>query len=359
MTAISGTLTDLEISDNEITTINATVFSSAIIHTLNLTGNKLIEFPDLTAISDTLTDLKISRNDFTTVPSTRCNLPNVHSFTMLGMELTEWPAFELIGASSTSSDITLSLSWYPEDYNITNVCHFTTFRIVFHVNPSGVRSVPRIVCPPGSKLKKLGIERSNLDVDFEALSDVGDLSELYFIYNNLKKMPNLPMTLRSTLQMLNLGHNPIESIDRAYLEGYDNLNFLHLDGTSLTNIPAELFLIASTVSLKRVPLQMSELMWNENLRNATTLTQLHLTGSFNSLAQFPSIKGALCQRSSPLALHLTEVGHILPYFNTYLNNMFACVFASLCESISPANMISLELPLQPIQKYSHIREAIS
>ena len=305
-------LATLDLEDNEITTIDATAFSSTVIRILYLSRNKLIEFPDLTAISGTLTSLYISLNHFTTMPSARCNLPNVNWFTMLNMELTEWPDFDLIGASSSSSSITLSLSWYPEDYNITNLCHFSTCAINEHVNPTGVTHAPRIVCPAGSKLKTLNLGNNNVDVDFAALSDAGDLSSLYVHGNNLTKMPNLPMTLRSTLQSLVLQDNPIESINPAYLEGYDNLNTLDLDGTSLTSVPAELFSIAPTVSLKGVRLQMSELMWNENLFNAETITSLRLTGSFESLAQLPSIKGALCQRSTTLTLDLRQVGHILP-----------------------------------------------
>ena len=110
---------------------------------------------------------------------------------------------------------------------------------------------------------------------FEALSDAGDILHLYLEENNLQKMPNLPMALRSTLHALLLNDNPIESIDPAYLEGYDNLNVLYLDGTSLTSVPAEVFLIAPRVFLRRVPLQMSELMWNENLCNAETITHLY------------------------------------------------------------------------------------
>ena len=159
---------------------------------------------------------------------------------------------------------------------------------------------------------KLDLRGNNLDVDFEALSDAGDILYLDLAENNLQKMPNLPMSLRSTLEELSLNDNPIESIDPAYLEGYDNLIWLYLYGTSLTSVPAELFLIAPIVYLSRVPLQMSELMWNENLCNAATITYLNLIGSFDSLAQFPSIKGALCQRSTPLTLDLRQVGHILP-----------------------------------------------
>ena len=325
-------LTLLYLEDNEITTIDATAFSSTVISTLKLARNKLIECPDLTAISGTLETLDISTNDFTTMPSDRCNLSNVHGFVMKNMELVEWPAFELIGASSTSSS-TLSLSWYPEDYNITNVCHFTTLAISSHVNPTGVTSVPRIVCPPGSELKTLNLGGNNFDVDFEALSDTGDISSLYFHKNNLQKMPNLPMPLRSTLQRLYLIDNPIESINPAYLKGYNNLNLLNLDRTSLTSVPAELFLIAGTVSLKRVPLQMSELMWNENLCNAEKITSLKLTGSLDSLAQFPPIKGALCQRSTPLALQLKEVRHILPYFIVILPK---CLHVYLPFFVSPS-----------------------
>ena len=307
-------LAKLYLEDNEITTIDATAFSSTKMFVLKLSKNKLIEFPDLTAISSTLQTLSINDNDFTTMPSDRCDLPIVKYFTMLNMELTEWPDFDLIGASSSSSSITLSLSWYPEDYNITNVCHFTTFVIKDHVNPTGVAHAPRIVCPAGSKLETLNLGNNNIDVDFEALADAGDLSTLLVHANNLTEMPNLPMSLHSTLQMMYLKDNPIENIDPAYLEGYDNLNSLIFDGTSLTSIPAELFSIAPTVSLKGVKLQMSELMWNENLLNAETITSLKLTGSFDSLAQLPSIKGALCQGSTPLALDLTEVRHILPFF---------------------------------------------
>ena len=255
-----------------------------VIDFLKLNRNKLIEFPDLTAISGTLKTLDISENDFRTMPSDRCNLANAQTFTMKNMELAEWPAFELIGALCTSSFMTLSLSWYPEDYNITNICHFTTLAISSHVNPTGVTSVPRIVCPPGSKLKTLNLGGNNFDVNFEALSDAGDISNLYFDNNNLTKMPNLPMSLRSTLQTLLLWDNPIESIDPAYLEGYDNLNALFLGGTSLTSVPAELFLITPTVSLNGLRLQMSELMWNENLCNAERITSLRLKGSFDSLA---------------------------------------------------------------------------
>ena len=306
-------LQSLYLEDNEITTIDATAFSSTVIYALYLDRNKLIEFPNLTAISGTLTDLDISTNDFTTMPSDRCNLPYVGWFIMENMELAEWPAFELIGALHTIFFSRLFLSWYPEDYNITNICHFDTFIITSLVNPAGVTSVPRIVCPPGSNLKalNLGNNNFNFDVAFDALSDAGDISYLYFHENNLQKMPNLPMSLRSTLQTLDLNDNPIESIDPAYLEGYDNLKSLNLYGTSLTNVPAELFLITPTVSLYRVRLQMSELMWNENLCNAAGITSLNLGGSFDSLAQFPSIKGALCQRSTTLTLDLKQVGHIL------------------------------------------------
>ena len=304
-------LEKLYLGHNKITTIDATAFSFTVIEELKLSYNKLIKFPDLTTVSGTLGILRIGNNDFTTMPSDRCNLPNVYYFTMYNMELTEWPDFELIGASSSGNS--LGLSWYPEDYNITNVCHIKTFAISWIVNPTSVARVPRIICPPGSNLKKLHLG-NNLDVNFEALSDAGDLSTLYLNDNNLKKMPNLPMSLRSTLQTLILRDNPIESIDPAYLEGYDNLYFLNLDRTCLTSVPAKLFLIAPTVSVKEVPLQMSELMWNENLCDAETITSLKLTGSVDSLAQFPSIKGALCQRSTPLALNLTEVRYILPYF---------------------------------------------
>ena len=304
----------LFLEDNEITTIDATAFSSTVISTLDLDRNKLIEFPNLTAISGTLTYLYISTNNFTTMPSDRCNLPYVYWFTMKTMELAEWPAFELIGALSISDYATLILSWYPEDYSITNICHFGTFNIISHVNPTGLTSLPRIVCPPDSKLKTLILERNNFnfDVAFDALSDAGDISYLYLHENNLQKMPNLPMSLRSTLQTLHLKDNTFESIDPAYLEGYDNLKSLNLDGTSLTNLPAELFLITPTVSLNGVRLQMSELMWNENLCNAERITSLRLKGSFDSLAQFPSVKGALCQRSTTLELDLRQVGHILP-----------------------------------------------
>ena len=316
-------LAKLFLEDNEITTIDATAFSSTVIYLLKLARNKLIEFPDLTAISGTLTALYISANDFTTMPSDRCNLPKVETFTMKNMELTEWPAFDLIGASPTSSIMTLSLSWYPKDYNITNVCHFTAFEISEHVNPAGVRSAPRIVCPPGSKLNTLNLGENNLDIDFEDLSYVGDLLNLYIHANNLTEFPNLPTSLRSTVLLLLLYNNPIESIDPAYLEGYDNLNAVYLDGTSLTSVPAALFSIAPTVSLSGVKLQMSELMWNEILCDAETTTSLKLAGSFDSLAQFPPLKGALCQRSTSLALDLTKVRHVLMYFIFVFGKMFA------------------------------------
>ena len=286
-------LTKLYLDDNEITTIDATSFSSTEISLLRLARNKLIEFPDLRAISGTLQTLDISKNDFTTMPSERSNLPNVNSFVMKNMELTEWPDFDLIGASSTSSSSKLSLSWYPEDYNITNVCHFATFAISEHVNPTGVTSAPRIVCPTGSKLKTLDLGKNNWDIDFETLSDVGDLVNLYIHENNFKEFPNLPMSLRGTLTRLLLGDNPIKRINPAFLEGYDNLETLFLYGMSLTS--------------------MSELMWNEILCNAKTITYLRLKGSFNSLAEVPPIKGALCQRSTPLKLDLTEVRQSLIY----------------------------------------------
>ena len=82
-------LSRLYLEDNEITTIDATAFSSTVISTLKLARNKLIEFPDLIAISGTLKKLVISDNDFTTMPSDRCNLPNVDTFTMENMELVE------------------------------------------------------------------------------------------------------------------------------------------------------------------------------------------------------------------------------------------------------------------------------
>ena len=306
-------LARLYLEDNEIRTIDATALSSTVIILLRLARNKLIEFPDLRAISGTLQILDISKNDFTTMPSARCNLPNVNSFQMENMELTEWPDFNLIGAVSTNS--MLSLSWYPEDQSITNVCHFTTFAISEHVNPTGVTSAPRIICPKGSKLKILSLKKSNLDIDFEDLSSIGDLTSLLIYGNNLKEFPNLPMSLRGTLTSLLLNDNPIESIDPAYLEGYDTLNLLYLDRTSLTSVPAELFLIASTVRLNGVKLQMSELMWNDILCNAETLTSLNLKGSFDSLAQFPPLKGALCQRSTRLNLDLSRVRHMLLYFH--------------------------------------------
>ena len=127
-------------------------------------------------------------------------------------------------------------------------------------------------------------------------------------YNALTEFPDFSV-VSETLVKLGLASNRITRINRDLLN-LPNLEKLHLQNNLLTYVPSELFRASkSYLALSGNQLQMSELLWNQNLCDGSSLTILKLDNIYKSLAELPPLKIVLCQRSSHLQLHLSQVNH--------------------------------------------------
>ena len=270
---------------------------------LDLSYNHIVDFPDLSSVRLTLRKLRLNENFITSIAPSLLDLPYVKKLAIQDNPLTHWPDFSSVGTSATNSN--LNINDYPDvAFQITNVCHFYAVWLEFEIRTV----LPSIICPAGSKLSTVSFRFVNLDnsFDLEPLADM-NVGMLYLTFNELTEFPDLPMSLRNTVGILNLMDNPMVSINATFLQGFDSLTQLDLSNTLLSTVPPELFHVAGKIVLKSTPISMNELTWNQNLCNTSTLNELDLRNAFNSLAELPPLKGALWQRSTSLTINLKQV----------------------------------------------------
>jgi hypothetical protein len=117
------------------------------------------------------------------------------------------------------------------------------------------------------------------------------------------------MEITTNLTTLELHNNDIATISPDQLEGW-SLDLLRLNKNPLTSLPPELFTITKTLELKDITfLGFDTIHWNEALcsEGSYGLEELHLTGSMDTITEFPEMAATLCRHTTPLVINLQYV----------------------------------------------------
>ena len=214
-------LEEVDLRDNDIDTIDPTAFQGVPLKELNIFGNKLTSFPDLLVLRNTLILLDISNNPLTTIDASLLDFPILKTFRIVYIELAAWPDFSLIGPNEPNAQV--DINGFPDDGStVTSVCHLDNLYMEYWQRAY----FPIISCPSTSNLDLVSFKDTHKtdSMDFSRLSSLKDLTnlELNLERNLFTVIPDLPMELRAGLYNLRLSYNPIAQIDMDRLAGYDS-----------------------------------------------------------------------------------------------------------------------------------------
>ncbi|XP_066292476.1 polycystin-1-like isoform X2 [Branchiostoma lanceolatum] len=192
----------------------------------------------------------------------------------------------------------------------------------------GLRQVPS---PTGLPIptKKLILSENNVSTiaadDFKSLQN---LEELIMDRNNISSLPNRVFNNLSSLKILNLTYNCLESLEVNSFEGLTSLEELLLQGNKLNSVPDDLFADSSAIAV---------LSFSENL--LTTLPE-NVFQNLTSLQKLDLSKNRLTSMSRQLftGLHML---HTLDLSSNELHNITYGVFDDLVASTSSLTSLSL------------------
>lgn len=311
---ISTPITNLEdltliINNNELTCLPAEITQLTNLGTLQLSGNKFSELPDIFN-NFNLTLLDISHNNLTALPPSVGNQPMLLELYINNNQISTLPALTLPDLEILNLSNNQLTQLLPDDYNLVNLKNLTA-------KYNRIQQLPLFFNSP--KLSILNVAHNKLRALSE-LKGLPQLKELYLHHNDLNqtsfspifwnRSPDLrllhlshnqltafPMSLPSSLYILNMSNNYIDSWAES-AGYYPHLHYLNLSNNALPCIPESIYqnlphlstLILDNNRLNTLPLSLERLSYLkkfsilDNPDMGSTISQI--TRSTPQLRQF-------------------------------------------------------------------------
>ncbi|MEH2196584.1 MAG: leucine-rich repeat protein, partial [Nostoc sp.] len=312
-------LTQLHLSDNQITQIPEAIAKLTNLRELHLRANEITQIPEAIAKLTNLRELHLRANEITQIPEAIANLTNLTQLDLSSNQITQIP--EAISNLTNLTQLFLSsnkITQIPEA--IANLTNLTD--LFLHNNQ--ITEIPEAIAKL-TNLTTLLLSLNQITQIPEAIANLNNLRELHLRANEITQIPEAIAKL-TNLTQLDLSYNQITQIPEAIAK-LTNLTQLFLSSNKITQIPEAIAkltnltqLILSSNKITQIPEaianlnNLTDLFLHNNqitqipeaIAKLTNLTQLHLSG--NQITEIPEAIESLLEletldlRGNPLPI---------------------------------------------------------
>ena len=230
-------LSILTLSYNDITTVSELAFENTVLKHLDISNNRLTEFPNLSAVATTLQILRLKKNKIATIPSYAfSNMENLNTLEFSYNLLSAFPNLSSLPINGFLRNLHLDNN----QMDSASTWSFAPLQMVKVVTMSfnNFMRMPDV---------RLATQLQQLDMAYNlALYDVPygfsglPLRTLELKGCNLTAVPDIS-SVASSLTYLDLQNNPLQDLNNAQLYGaflgMTALKTLTFSGTGLTSLP--------------------------------------------------------------------------------------------------------------------------
>uniref|UniRef100_A0A8B9K9N7 Leucine-rich repeat-containing protein 40 n=1 Tax=Astyanax mexicanus TaxID=7994 RepID=A0A8B9K9N7_ASTMX len=241
-------LTKLLLSSNKLETLSEDVKLLPALVVLDIHDNQLRTLPATIGELEQLQKLNLSHNKMTDLPLELWNLTNLRCL-HLQQNLIEQLPSEL-GQLCQLEDLDLSnnkLIIVPD--GLANLNNLVKLNLSFN----SLKSLPSAISEM-KNLRMLDCSRNQLESVPPVLAQMASLEQLYLRHNKLRFLPELPSC--KTLKELHCGNNQIEVLEAAHLKHLSALSVLELRDNKVKSLPEEITLLQG---LQRLDLTNNDL----------------------------------------------------------------------------------------------------
>ncbi len=219
-------LRNLNLKKNKLAIVNQKSFEGLTeITSLDLQANLLTAFPNLTIISGSLTNLYLQNNNISSLPGNlieslqKLNDLNLGENYISGtFILPPLPDLKILDMSSNDLNMILFIEPLPK-------------LEVLKLNSNNISRT--FILPHLSNLKDLQIQDNNINIiPVNIVLNSTSLTIVYMHYNQIEMFPDLS-TIGSSLIKLDFSYNIIQHIPSAFLEGLTGLETVNLEHNKL------------------------------------------------------------------------------------------------------------------------------
>ncbi|XP_036377631.1 leucine-rich repeat-containing protein 40 [Megalops cyprinoides] len=202
----------LDVHDNQLTTLPASIGELENLQKLNLSHNKLKELPEELWLLKNLRSLQLQQNLLEEIPEGVGQLVDLDDIDLSNNQLTALP--DSLG-------------------NLRNLVKLNLSHNKLKSLPLGISTM--------KNLKLLDCTRNQLESVPPVLAQMASLEQLYLRHNKLRFLPEFPSC--KTLKELHVGNNQIEVLEADHLSHLSALNVLELRDNKVKNLPDEITLL--------------------------------------------------------------------------------------------------------------------
>ncbi|XP_022530888.2 leucine-rich repeat-containing protein 40 isoform X1 [Astyanax mexicanus] len=262
-------LTKLLLSSNKLETLSEDVKLLPALVVLDIHDNQLRTLPATIGELEQLQKLNLSHNKMTDLPLELWNLTNLRCLHLQQNLLEQLPSE--LGQLCQLEDLDLSnnkLIIVPD--GLANLNNLVKLNLSFN----SLKSLPSAISEM-KNLRMLDCSRNQLESVPPVLAQMASLEQLYLRHNKLRFLPELPSC--KTLKELHCGNNQIEVLEAAHLKHLSALSVLELRDNKVKSLPEEITLLQG---LQRLDLTNNDLSSIPcGLGNLPKLTSLTLEGN--------------------------------------------------------------------------------
>uniref|UniRef100_A0AAR2JY91 Leucine-rich repeat-containing protein 40 n=1 Tax=Pygocentrus nattereri TaxID=42514 RepID=A0AAR2JY91_PYGNA len=228
-------LTKLLLSSNKLETLSEDVRLLPALVVLDIHDNRIRTLPASLGELEHLQKLILSHNQLTELPLELWKLTNLRCLHLQQNLLEQLP--EDLGQLCHLDDLDLSnnkLIAIPD--SLSNLNNLVKLNLSFN----SLKSLPAAISEM-KNLRLLDCSRNHLESVPPVLAQMASLEQLYLRHNKLRFLPELPSC--KTLKELHCGNNQIEELDAAHLKHLSALSVLELRDNKVKTLPEEVTLL--------------------------------------------------------------------------------------------------------------------
>ncbi|XP_072540318.1 leucine-rich repeat-containing protein 40 [Salminus brasiliensis] len=228
-------LTKLLLSSNKLESLSEDVRLLPALVVLDIHDNQLRTLPASIGELEQLQKLNLSHNKLTELPLELWNLTNLRCLHLQQNLLEQLPA--ALGQLCHLEDLDLSnnkLITVPD--SLSNLNNLLKLNLSFN----SLKSLPPAISEM-KNLRMLDCSRNHLESVPPSLAQMASLEQLYLRHNKLRFLPELPSC--KTLKELHCGNNQIEVLEAAHLKHLSALSVLELRDNKVKSLPEEITLL--------------------------------------------------------------------------------------------------------------------
>ncbi|XP_076871121.1 leucine-rich repeat-containing protein 40 isoform X2 [Brachyhypopomus gauderio] len=240
-------LTKLLLSSNKLQTLSEDVKLLPALVVLDIHDNQLRTLPASIGDLQQLERLILSHNKLTELPQEIWKLTNLRCLHLQQNLLEQLP--EDLGQLCHLEDLDLSnnkLTAIPDSLANLNL-------VKLDLSVNSLKSLPPAISQM-KNLRMLDCSRNHLETVPRVLAQMASLEQLYLRHNKLRFLPELPSC--KTLKELHCGNNQIEVLEVEHLKHLSSLSVLELRDNKVKILPGEITLLQA---LERLDLTNNDL----------------------------------------------------------------------------------------------------